>query len=70
MDFWRKIILDALSADVINKNFDPQKLAELIFTTLHGAVACREINEHIIQLPRIAKTLKELLGLLESQTND
>ncbi|MBN1766747.1 MAG: TetR/AcrR family transcriptional regulator [Sedimentisphaerales bacterium] len=61
MDIWREVIVDSQSAGTIQNELDPDALSGLIFTTLFGTVACRELDDHIVNLKQIAGQIKLLI---------
>ncbi|MFC1782541.1 TetR/AcrR family transcriptional regulator [Planctomycetota bacterium] len=62
IDFWRELIVDAQTAGAVRDDLDAPILAELIVTTLLGAVGCREINDRPVQLDKITEHLTLLIS--------
>ena len=62
IDFWRELIIDAQTAGAVRDDLDAPILAELIVTTLLGAVGCREINDRPVQLDKITEHLTLLIS--------
>jgi AcrR family transcriptional regulator len=61
LDFWEEIISDAQKVGAVSERFDARRLAELIFSTLAGAISYRELDEEVGRLSEIAEYLQAMI---------
>ena len=61
IEFWREIISDAQTAGSISRSLGPRVMAELIFAAWAGALICRELDDGIINLDTLRKSIQAII---------